>query len=221
MIMICEKRSAIKAGFFLVLLLLVLLFVHVVGISRLTPESIRNVVLSFGWWGPVVYIAIYSIRPLLLFPAIILTLAGGLAFGPWWGTFYVVVGGAMGASLCFVIARLLGSKKLQKYIGKYSHLQLFENQLEVNGFRTMLIMRLVPIFPYDPVSYLAGLSKIRFQDYVLATIIGMIPGAFAYNVLGYSLLDVFSSTFLLAIGLLILVMFTPLVYHFVKQNRRI
>jgi uncharacterized membrane protein YdjX (TVP38/TMEM64 family) len=221
MIMICEKRSALKAGFFLVLLLLVLLFVHFVGISRLTPESIRNLVLSFGWWGPVVYIAMYSIRPLLLFPAIILTLAGGLAFGPWWGTFYVVVGGAMGACLCFVIARLLGSKKSQKYIGKYSQLQLFENQLEVNGFRTILLMRLVPIFPYDPVSYLAGLSKIRFQDYALATIIGMIPGAFAYNVLGYSLLDVFSSTFLLAIGLLILVMFTPLVYHFVKQNRRV
>jgi uncharacterized membrane protein YdjX (TVP38/TMEM64 family) len=219
--MICEKRSALKAGFFLVLLLLVLLFVHFVGISRLTPESIRNLVLSFGWWGPVVYIAMYSIRPLLLFPAIILTLAGGLAFGPWWGTFYVVVGGAMGACLCFVIARLLGSKKSQKYIGKYSQLQLFENQLEVNGFRTILLMRLVPIFPYDPVSYLAGLSKIRFQDYALATIIGMIPGAFAYNVLGYSLLDVFSSTFLLAIGLLILVMFTPLVYHFVKQNRRV
>lgn len=221
MTMICEKRSAIKAGFFLVLLLLVLLFVHFVGISRLTPESIRNIVLSFGWWGPVVYIVMYSIRPLLLFPAIVLTLAGGLAFGPWWGTFYVVVGGVMGASLCFVIARLLGSKKLQKYMGKYSQLQLFENQLEVNGFRTMLIMRLVPIFPYDPVSYLAGLSKIRFQDYVLATTIGMIPGAFAYNVLGYSLLDVFSSTFLLAIGLLVIVMFTPLVYHFVKQNRRI
>ncbi len=221
MTMIREKRSAIKAGFFLVLLLLVLLFVHFVGISRLTPESIRNIVLSFGWWGPVVYIVMYSIRPLLLFPAIVLTLAGGLAFGPWWGTFYVVVGGVMGASLCFVIARLLGSKKLQKYMGKYSQLQLFENQLEVNGFRTMLIMRLVPIFPYDPVSYLAGLSKIRFQDFVLATTIGMIPGAFAYNVLGYSLLDVFSSTFLLAIGLLVLVMFTPLVYHFVKQNRRI
>jgi uncharacterized membrane protein YdjX (TVP38/TMEM64 family) len=221
MTMICEKRSAIKAGFFLVLLLLVLLFVHFVGISRLTPESIRNIVLSFGWWGPVVYIVMYSIRPLLLFPAIVLTLAGGLAFGPWWGTFYVVVGGVMGASLCFVIARLLGSKKLQKYMGKYSQLQLFENQLEVNGFRTMLIMRLVPIFPYDPVSYLAGLSKISFQDYVLATTIGMIPGAFAYNVLGYSLLDVFSSTFLLAIGLLVIVMFTPLVYHFVKQNRRI
>ncbi|MDF2635095.1 MAG: associated protein [Pelosinus sp.] len=216
--MICEKKSAIKAGFFLVLLLSGLLLVHAVGISRFTPESIRNVVISFGWWGPVVYVFMYSIRPLLLFPAIILTLAGGLAFGPWWGTFYVVLGGVIGACLCFVIARLLGREKMQKYMGKSSKLQLFENKMSANGFRTMLFMRIVPIFPYDPVSYLAGLSKIRFRDYVSATTLGMIPGAFAYNVLGYSLLDVFSSTFLVAIGLIVIAFLAPLGYHFLKQR---
>jgi uncharacterized membrane protein YdjX (TVP38/TMEM64 family) len=221
MIMICEKKSAMKAGFFLVLVLSGLMVVHVVGISRFTPESIRNVVVSCGWWGPVVYVFMYSIRPLLLFPAIILTLAGGLAFGPWWGTFYVVLGGVMGACLCFIIARLLGREKMQRYMGKFSKLQLFESKMSANGFRTMLFMRIVPIFPYDPVSYLAGLSKIRFRDYVSATTLGMIPGAFAYNVLGYSLLDVFSSTFLLAIGLVAFVFFTPLIYHFFKQNRRV
>ncbi|AIF50950.1 TVP38/TMEM64 family protein [Pelosinus sp. UFO1] len=219
MIMMCEKKSAMKAGFLLVSFLFVLLLVHFVGISRLTPESIRNIVLSFGWWGPVVYVVMYTIRPLLLFPAILLTLAGGLAFGPWWGTFYVVLGGVMGACLCFTIARLLGRDKMQKYIGKFSQLQLFESQIAQNGFRTMLIMRIVPIFPYDPVSYLAGLSKIRFWDYTAATALGMIPGAFAYNVLGYSLTDVFSSTFLLALLFVVVVMCTPLLYHFVKQRR--
>ena len=218
MITICEKKSALKAGFLLVLALLGLLLVHFVGVSRLTPESIRNVVVSFGWWGPVIYVFMYTIRPLLLFPAIILTLAGGLAFGPWWGTFYVVLGGAMGACLCFFIARELGREKMQKYIGKFSHLQLFDDQVKENGFRTMLILRVVHIFPYDPVSYLSGLSTIRFRDYAAATTIGMIPGAFAYNVLGYSLTDVFSSTFVIAVGLVIIVMFTPLVYHYVKHK---
>ena len=221
MMMLCEKKSAMKAGFLLVLVFLGLSFVHVVGVSRLTPESIRNIVVSFGWWGPVMYVFMYSIRPLLLFPAIILTLAGGLAFGPWWGTLYVVVGGVIGACLCFVIARLLGRKKMQKYLSKFSHLQLFESKMAANGFRTMLFMRIVPIFPYDPVSYLAGLSKIRFRDYVSATTLGMIPGAFAYNVLGYSLLDIFSSTFLFGIALVALVFFTPLAYHLLNKNRRV
>lgn len=165
MLTICEKKSAMKAGFWLILVLAGLLLVHGTGISRFTPESIRNVVISFGWWGPAVYVFMYSIRPLLLFPAIILTLAGGLAFGPWWGTFYVVLGGVLGACLCFMISRLLGREKMIKYVRRFSHLQAFEERMSANGFRTMLFMRVVPIFPYDPVSYLAGLSRIRFRDY--------------------------------------------------------
>lgn len=218
MIMIGGKKSALKAGFLLALLLTVLLLVHVVGVSRLTPESIRNLIISFGAWGPVVYVFLYTIRPLLLFPAIILTLAGGLAFGPWWGTLYVVIGGLLGACLCFIIARSLGHEKMKKYLGRFSQIQAFDEQVVEHGFRTMLLMRLVPIFPYDPVSYLAGLSKISFWDYTLATAIGMIPGAFAYNVLGYSLTDMLSPAFFMAVALVILVMFTPLVYHLVKHK---
>lgn len=218
MIILGKKKSAVKAGFLVAAVLAVLLLVHFVGVSRLTPEAIRKVILSFGWWGPAVYIFIYTIRPLLLFPALILTLAGGLAFGPWWGTLYVIIGGLLGACLCFWIARSLGQEKMKKYMGQFPQIQAFDDQIVEHGFRTMLIMRIVPIFPYDPVSYLAGLSKIRFRDYTAATALGMVPGAFAYNVLGYSLTDMLSPTFLMAIALVILVMFTPLVYHFVKHK---
>jgi len=217
MIITGGKKSALKVGSLLVMLLAVLLLVHFIGVSRLTPESIRNLIISFGWWGPAVFIIMCTIRPLLLFPAIILTLAGGLAFGPWWGTLYVVIGGLLGACLCFAIARLLGREKTKKYLGDFSQIQAFDDQMVEHGFRTMLVMRIVPIFPYDPVSYLAGLSNMRFRDYAAATAIGMVPGAFAYNVLGYSLTDMLSPTFLLAVALVVLVMFTPLVYHFVKK----
>ncbi len=218
MIMIGGKKSAAKVGLLLIILLAVLLLVHFVGVSRLTPEAIRKLILSFGWWGPAAYIFIYTIRPLLLFPAIILTLAGGLAFGPWWGTLYVIIGGLLGACLCFLIARSLGQDKMKKYLGQFPQIQAFDDQIAEHGFRTMLVMRIVPIFPYDPVSYLAGLSKMRFSDYAAATAIGMVPGAFAYNVLGYSLTDMLSPTFLMGIALVIVVMFTPLVYHFVKHK---
>jgi len=218
MIITYGKKSTMKIGFLVVAVVTVLLFVHFIGISRLTPEAIRNLIISFGWWGPVAYIFIYTIRPLLLFPAIILTLAGGLAFGPWWGTLYVVLGGLSGACLCFAIARLLGHEKMKKILGRYSQIQAFDEQIVEHGFRTMLIMRVVPIFPYDPVSYLAGLSSISFRDYALATAIGMLPGAFAYNVLGHSLTDILSPTFLMAVALVIFVMCTPLLYHFAKHK---
>lgn len=218
MIIINRKKSAVKVGFLIMIVVALLLVVHFVGVSRLTPEAIRSLILSFGWWGPAVYIFMYTIRPLLLFPALILTLAGGLAFGPWWGTLYVLIGGLLGACLCFGIARLLGQEKMEKYIGQFPQIKAFDDQVVEHGFRTMLIMRVVPIFPYDPVSYLAGLSKMRFGDYTAATALGMVPGAFAYNVLGYSLTDMLSPTFLMAIALVVLVMFTPLVYHLVKHK---
>ena len=107
---------------------------------------------------------------------------------------------------------------MKKYLGQFPQIQAFDDQIAEHGFRTMLVMRIVPIFPYDPVSYLAGLSKMRFSDYAAGTAIGMVPGAFAYNVLGYSLTDMLSPTFLMGIALVVIVMFTPLVYHFVKHK---
>jgi uncharacterized membrane protein YdjX (TVP38/TMEM64 family) len=211
------KKPTIKAGFLVTMLVGFLLLVHFIGVSHLTPEAIRNVIIATGSWGPIIYIFIYTIRPLLLFPALILTLAGGLAFGPWWGTLYVVIGGLSGACLCFAIARSLGHDKIKKYLGQFSQIQAFDEQIAEHGFRTMLVMRIVPIFPYDPVSYLAGLSNIRFRDYAAATALGMLPGAFAFNMLGHSLTDLLSPTFFIAVVLVMVAMCTPLVYHFVKK----
>ena len=69
MIITSQKKPTIKVGFFVAIVVAVLLVVHFIGISRLTPEGIRNVILAAGGWGPIVYILLYTIRPLLLFPA--------------------------------------------------------------------------------------------------------------------------------------------------------
>lgn len=212
------QRLAVKIGLAAAGLTAFIILVHSIGLGRLTPEALRKLIVACGWWGPAVYILLYTLRPLLLFPAIILTLAGGLAFGPWWGTLYVVIGGLGGAAVCFALARYLGRERVQQYLGRYVPLEMLEDQSREYGFRTLLMMRLVPVFPYDPVSYLCGLSAMRWRDYLAATTLGMIPGAVAYNVLGYSMSDIFSPTFLLAVLLLVVVMGTPLVYHYVKHK---
>jgi uncharacterized membrane protein YdjX (TVP38/TMEM64 family) len=55
-------------------------------VQHITPATIRDFILSFGAWAPILYIFLYTVRPLVFFPAILLTLSGGLSFGPWWGT---------------------------------------------------------------------------------------------------------------------------------------
>lgn len=148
-------------------------------------NDIRDWILSFGVLAPIVYIVIYTIRPLLFFPASVLSIAGGLAFGSLFGTIYTVLGATSGAVLSFIVARTLGKSIANKdWQGKGRKLQ---EQLEKNGFFYVLFFRFVPLFNFDLISYSAGLSKVKFSSFLFGTLIGIIPGTFAYNFLGSSL----------------------------------
>jgi uncharacterized membrane protein YdjX (TVP38/TMEM64 family) len=211
------NSSAIRAGFLLSLFLFYSwLLLRFIGTDHLTPAAISAFINDLGWLGPILYVGFYSIRPFLLFPAIILTLAGGLAFGPIWGTVYVVFGASAGAGLCFYVARRFGQNKLRGLLSRYTYLRLLDGQFSQYGFRTVLVMRLV--LPYDPVSYAAGLSGITFREYILATILGTAPGAFAYIFLGHSLHQLFTPTFYIAVALVLVLWFTPVVYRMVKRR---
>lgn len=208
-----------QAGTVLLPVIAGLLLIHTFGLSRLTPEAIKELIISLGWWGPVLYIFFYTIRPLLLFPALILTLAGGLAFGPFWGTVYVLAGGLGGALLCFVLARSFARDMARRHLKDKAYFKAVENRIEQQGFKGMLFLRLMPVFPYDPISCLAGLTSIRLTPYLLATLIGMLPGALAYNMLGCSLTDLFSPQFYLGVALVVITLLSPFLYQFVRSRQ--
>jgi uncharacterized membrane protein YdjX (TVP38/TMEM64 family) len=163
------------------------IYIYGFGTERLGPEAIRDMILVWGYWGPLLYILCNIIRPFFFFPAIVLGIAGGLAFGPLWGTIYLVTGTALGAALCFGIARLLGCDRLKRSWPKWLPIEELDDQAARHGFRTVLLLRLAPVLPWDVVSFMAGLSKVRFWPYSLATIIGSVPGAVAFSYLGDSL----------------------------------
>ncbi len=165
-----------------------LAIVLVIWLSRsvfdVNAEGLRNWILSFGLWAPLVYIIAYTIRPLIFFPASVLSIAGGLAFGAWMGTLYTIIGATLGAALSFVVAKTVGKSLVKKqWTGNAAKIQ---TQMEQNGFLYVLLFRLIPVINFDLVSYLAAIAKVRFVPFVLATLIGIIPGTFAYNFLGSS-----------------------------------
>lgn len=196
-----------------------LLAVHFLGLSCFTPEFLGGQIQALGSWGILFYIIILTIRPLVFFPAVVFTLAGGLAFGPWWGSIYAIIGGFLGTCLCFMLARFLGRSRFEKHWGKWQCLSYLDEHSGKYGFQAILLMRLVPLFHYDIVSYAAGLSKMSFRDYAIATLLGMMPGTFAFNFLGYSLTHVFSPMFFAALAFVILVMVTPFMYHRAKKAK--
>lgn len=190
--------SPAAAGFVAGFILLGILYVYGFGIERFKPETIRDTVVSLGYWGPLLYILGNIVRPFFFFPAIVLAVAGGLAFGPLWGTIYLVIGTNIGAALCFGASRLLGREWLNRYRPAWAPLEGLDDRVARHGFRTILALRLAPVLPWDAVSFLAGLSKVRFWPYFSATMLGSVPGAIAFSYFGSAMFQSVSMAVLAA-----------------------
>ncbi len=132
-------------------------------------------------YGPIIFITLYALRPIFVFPATLLSITAGVLFGPFWGIIYDVIGANLGASLAYFIGRFFmrdfvdNTDKFQNYIGR----------LKKNGFSTVFLMRLA-FFPYDFVNYLSGSLGINYLSFITATILGSLPGAFSFVFFGAS-----------------------------------
>lgn len=151
------------------------------------PENIRAWLEPFGWRAPAIYmllmIAAVVISPI---PSVPLDIAAGLAFGLFWGTVYTVIGAEIGAIIAFAIARRLGRPRMMRWIPPGA-MATIDRIAERRGFLTILLMRLLPLFSFDWVSYGAGISSIRFSAFAWATFFGMIPPVVAIVAVGATL----------------------------------
>ncbi|MDU6248580.1 MAG: TVP38/TMEM64 family protein, partial [Paeniclostridium sordellii] len=168
-------------------------------------EDIQDYVSSFGRLAPLVYIIMFALVPLTLFPDSILVIGGGMVFGLFKGYIYTLIGALIGATISFYISRKLGRafvKKLTK-----EKLDNIEELINSKGFFIVLILRLVPLFPFDIISYGSGLTSIKYKDFLLATIIGTIPGILVFTNIGAQSVNIGSNSFYISImGLILLVL---------------
>ena len=172
-----------------------------------SAEDIRRWVMGFGVWAPLIYVGVYTIRPLLFFPTLLLNLSAGVLFGPWLGIIFLLLGGFVCASLCYFLLRVGGGNWLLRHFGGSWGERLTAYLVGEGSFTKMLWLRTVPIFPYDPVSIIAGSVRLPFKIYGGATCLGMLPGAIAYNFLA----DSFgTSRFYMAVVVTILAFGVPL-----------
>ena len=150
------------------------------------PQLIQDFIAKFGFLGPLIYIAIYTIRPITLFPGSILTAVSGLVWGPWLGLVYTMIGATASANAAFMLSRYFGRDFVERNEGK--SLKKLDTQLRDNGFITVLLLRLL-FFPFDLINFLCGLSSVRQRDFTLGTIVGILPGTFTFVLFGSSITD--------------------------------
>lgn len=149
-------------------------------------------------FGPLLYILLYTLRPLAFFSAIVISLLGGAIWGPIWGTLYVVIGSNMSATLAYVFGRAFGQGILPEGTqdGARGVINRYAERMRANAFSAILTMRLIYL-PYDLVNYLSGLLRVPYRPFILATIMGSIPGTLTFVLAGASLdiADLFAGRF--------------------------
>jgi pyruvate/2-oxoglutarate dehydrogenase complex dihydrolipoamide dehydrogenase (E3) component/uncharacterized membrane protein YdjX (TVP38/TMEM64 family) len=132
--------------------------------------------------GPLLYIVAYTVRPLTFFPGTALTILSGVFFGWWWGIVYTIIAANLSATLAYVVGRYFGGNlKLEtSFFGRYVE------ACRQSPFITILTVRLL-FLPFDGVNYAAGIIKIPYLPYIIATIIGTLLGIATFVSIGASL----------------------------------
>lgn len=150
--------------------------------------TMREFILGFGSLAIVVYILLMAINTITIMPpTMIMMVLSGILFGPFVGSMALWTGLLLGSIGAFLIARLIAQDFISARLG--GRVAQFNERLKESGFSVVFVARLLGLPPYELVNYAAGLSKITFRDFLLATMFGSIPGAILFATTGDRLLN--------------------------------
>ena len=193
----------------------------------LTAQQLGLFLNSVGIWAPVMFVFIYVVGVCLFLPGTLLTAMGAAIFGPYWGFLYVWIGAMIGAGLAFLIGRYLGRDFAASLIG--DKLKRFDDAIERNGFATVLYLRLM-YFPFTPMNFGMGLTKVRFLDYLSGTALGILVGTFIFTFFVGTIKDVWTAgrweellswQVLMSLGLFVFSFFIPKLLKMAKVSKGI
>ncbi|GMR12482.1 MAG: TVP38/TMEM64 family protein [Gemmatimonadota bacterium] len=178
----------------------------------LSAEFIQS--MADSRWAPVSFVVLYTVATALAMPGFILTLAGGAVFGWFWGTVLNAVAANLGATAAFFIARRLGRNGVERLAG--ARLKRFDDAICDYGFQCLLVLRLIPLVPFNALNFASGLTALRWPKYAIATAVGILPGTIVYTIFADAIIagarEASREAFLMVLisgGLLVMLTFLP------------
>jgi uncharacterized membrane protein YdjX (TVP38/TMEM64 family) len=175
-----NRWISITAAAIITIALAVLL---VLGPKAANVENLRATMLAYGPWAVGISIALMVAQAIIApLPMNVVTITNALVFGPLWGSLLSWFSTVLGASLCFLLSKTFGKPFAQKLIG--SSMEKAESFFQTYGLHAMFIVRVLPLIPFDAISYGAPLVGVPFSRFLLATAVGIIPSILIYSFLG-------------------------------------
>ncbi len=146
-------------------------------------------VKGLGSIGPIAVALVYIVTTVLFIPGSAITIGAGTLFGLTTGFFVVLVGANLGALCAFLLARTLLRKKVTRWAAGNAKFRSLDRAIGSQGFKMVFLSRLSPAFPFNLLNYLLGLTAVRTGSYVVANLLGMLPGILLYVYIGAAARD--------------------------------
>lgn len=177
-----------------------------VGLAIGGTDGARDLLTEVGEsnWGFVAFVAAYALTVVLLLPGTLGTVTAGAVFGFPVGAAAALAGATIGSTCAFIISRAMGRDGAQSLFG--SRLSNIDDFIGRNDFTSILVLRLMPIVPFNLLNYGSGLTSVRLSRYVLASVIGMAPATLLATGLGAQADNPTGITFLVLLGTLLFVL---------------
>ena len=132
--------------------------------------------------APFLFVILYVVLTTLLFPSTVLSVTGGVLFGPAWGALYIQLSAMLSAALTFLLARHLWADWVESRLGQ--ELRKLKKGVEKEGWRFVLLLRIVPGLPFSFLNYALGLTRIRLLHFLGVTFICILPRVIFYAYAG-------------------------------------
>lgn len=189
-------------------------------IRGLDIDTIVYFVNSKGMYSMFIYILIFALKPfVIVIPSNIIVICGGLVFGPLKGVLLSMLGFGISATIAFYVSRILGKDFVQGIVGeKFINL---DNKLRDSEFKLIFFLRIIPILPYDPLSYACGFTNINYFTFVTASLLGVLPETFCYNVMGKSISNPLSAQFLIPLAAIIIIALFSKKFFDIKEKNKV
>ncbi len=192
--------------------------------TLITPDELQAWLRGWGVWTPLVYIVLVIVTPIFFVPLAPLAMMSGLLFGLWRGFAYTMVGAIINCNIMYLMTQRLGKARVQAFLSSRlspAWLARIESLEGRTGVIFLFILRVTALIPYNVINYAFGLTNMKYRDYMLASIAGIIPPMLIYANMGDKALDITSPDFWMAFAMLalLLVLSAVLLWWFFPRSK--